>query len=199
MRALWQRYGQTGIGVPEDGIPALASELAGRDLARLLRALRRRHRGPAARASCSRGSASTLDLRAATGDDDRGGKPGKSTCATRRCRAAGSARRSRARPSPSSQHVFAGGPAERAGLAAGDIVVAIDGLRASAESLRDAARATPRPATPSTVHAFRRDELDRRASSSSRPRRSDTCWLALDRRDRRRRARAARRVAGIAA
>ena len=32
MRALWQRYGQTGIGVPEDAIAALASELAGRDL-----------------------------------------------------------------------------------------------------------------------------------------------------------------------
>ncbi|MGK0359953.1 MAG: putative metalloprotease with PDZ domain, partial [Bradymonadia bacterium] len=32
MRALWQRYGKVGIGVPEDGIEALASELCGADL-----------------------------------------------------------------------------------------------------------------------------------------------------------------------
>ena len=33
MRALWQRYGRTGVGVPEDGIARIASEIAGRDLA----------------------------------------------------------------------------------------------------------------------------------------------------------------------
>ena len=57
MRALWQRYGRTGIGVPEDAIPRLASELAGRDLSRILRALCRRHRRPAACAISSPTSA----------------------------------------------------------------------------------------------------------------------------------------------
>ena len=33
MRALWQRYGQAGVGVPEGAILAIASELAGRELA----------------------------------------------------------------------------------------------------------------------------------------------------------------------
>ena len=33
MRALWQRHGQPGIGVPEGGVEAMASELSGLDLA----------------------------------------------------------------------------------------------------------------------------------------------------------------------
>ena len=45
---------QTGIGVPEDGIEAIATELAGADLVGLLRALRARHRGSAARGAARR-------------------------------------------------------------------------------------------------------------------------------------------------
>jgi len=33
MRALWRRYGQTGTGVPEDGVGRIATELAGPDIA----------------------------------------------------------------------------------------------------------------------------------------------------------------------
>ncbi len=32
MRALWQRYGKTGVGVPEDGVEKVANEIAGKDL-----------------------------------------------------------------------------------------------------------------------------------------------------------------------
>ena len=54
--------------------------------------------------------------------------------------------------------VFTGSPAERAGLAARDVLVAIDGVRASAESL-DALATTRASGERLTVHAFRRDEL----------------------------------------
>ena len=50
------------------------------------------------------------------------------------------------------------GPAERAGLAAGDIVVAIEGLRASASAIEKLLRRR-RVGETLTVHAFRRDEL----------------------------------------
>ena len=56
------------------------------------------------------------------------------------------------------QHVFTGSPAERAGLAARDVLVAIDGVRASTETV-DALGTTRAAGERLRVHAFRRDEL----------------------------------------
>jgi len=58
------------------------------------------------------------------------------------------------------QHVFDGTPAQRAGLSAGDTLVALDGLRATDASL-DKLLARYRPGDTVEVHAFRRDELMR--------------------------------------
>ena len=60
------------------------------------------------------------------------------------------------------QHVFADGPAERAGLAAGDI--ARRGRRPARVGRRDRNAALPQapPGETIAVHAFRRDELDHR-------------------------------------
>jgi predicted metalloprotease with PDZ domain len=55
-------------------------------------------------------------------------------------------------------HVFRGGPAGRAGLAAGDTLVAIDGVKATPDLLA-ALLERPRSGKPLTFHAFRRDEL----------------------------------------
>jgi predicted metalloprotease with PDZ domain len=76
------------------------------------------------------------------------------------------------------QHVFSGGPAERAGLAGGDAIVAIDGVRASVEAIeRMLGRRRAGEAIP--VHAFRRDELiATTVTLDEAPK--DTCWLALD-------------------
>ncbi len=49
MRALWTRYGQRGVGVPEEGIAQLVDELAGTTDGRVLRSIRARHRRPPAR------------------------------------------------------------------------------------------------------------------------------------------------------
>ena len=175
MRALWQRYGRTGIGVPEDALPALASEHAGHDLGDFFaRYVMGTDDLPLAELLAAFGV--TLGLRPSTGDDDRGGKPGKpaSRNGGPRCwlgaKVAGTTE-------PRLQHVFTGGPAERAGLAGGDVVVAIDGLRASAESIRKLL-AGRRPGDAVTVHAFRRDELiaAELVLEAAPP---DTCWLTL--------------------
>ena len=100
----------------------------------------------------------TLNVRAAAGGDDRGGKPGK-----RRSPAESSPRlwlgaKLSGGAEPQLQHVYAGGPAERAGLAGGDTFIAIDGLRASVDSIGKLL-ARHRAGETVSVHAFRRDEL----------------------------------------
>ena len=55
-------------------------------------------------------------------------------------------------------NVYEGGAAHRAGLSAGDLLVAIDGLRVSATNL-DTLLARYRIGDSVTLHAFRRDEL----------------------------------------
>jgi predicted metalloprotease with PDZ domain len=54
--------------------------------------------------------------------------------------------------------VFAGGAAQKAGLAAGDIVMAVDGLRVTPDNV-DAHLARYSAGETVEVHAFRRDEL----------------------------------------
>ena len=176
MRALWQRYGQAGVGVPEGAILAIASEFAGRELADFFGRYVDGTEDPPL-AELLAGFGVTFNLRASSGDDDRGGKPGKSSLrdeAPPRCwlgaKVTGAAE-------PKLQHVYSGGPAERAGLAGGDIVVAIDGLRATAESLRKLL-GRRRAGETATVHAFRRDELIiAELVLETAP--QDTCWLAL--------------------
>ena len=63
------------------------------------------------------------------------------------------------------QYVFSDGAAARAGLAAGDVVVAVDGLRCAANGL-DAVAERSAPGERVTVHVFRRDEPSRWTSRS---------------------------------
>jgi predicted metalloprotease with PDZ domain len=55
-------------------------------------------------------------------------------------------------------HVHDGGAAQAAGLSAGDVVIAVDGLRVTNESLKSLL-ARHRAGDVVEVHAFRRDEL----------------------------------------
>ncbi|HEY6239331.1 MAG TPA: PDZ domain-containing protein, partial [Burkholderiales bacterium] len=74
-------------------------------------------------------------------------------------------------------HVLEGGAAQQAGIAAGDAIVALDGLRPGQAGL-DAALAKCRPGQRVTLHAFRRDEL---MSFDAQLRRADadTCVLSV--------------------
>lgn len=75
------------------------------------------------------------------------------------------------------KHVSPDGPAARAGLAPGDAIVAVDGIRANAEGLERLAR-TRSAGDVVEIHAFRRDEL-MRFSVELAAARIDTCWLTL--------------------
>ena len=174
MRALWQDYGQPGTGVPEDGIARLASNLAGRDLG----AFFDRHVAGTEElplAELLRGVGIELRLRAAGGGDDRGGTAAKESDALPRCWLGATIAGAQ---EPRLKHVFNGGPAERAGLAAGDVIVAVDGLRATASLLERLATSRGTGETIG-VHAFRRDEL-LTAAVVLEPAPLDTCWLEID-------------------
>ena len=170
MRALWMRHGHPGVGVPEEGIEKLASELAGQDLGDFFtRYVFGTEDPPLARLLAEFGV--TLRLRATTGAKDRGGKaatgePPRNTLGAQ------------VAPDLKLTYVARGGPASRAGLSAGDTLVAIDDLKASHESLA-ALLDRPRDGNSLAVHAFRRDELRTfRVELEAAP--LDTAYLMLD-------------------
>ncbi len=186
MRRLWQDYGMRGIGVPEGRITTLASEIAGRDLGAFFAlAVDGTDDLPLARLLAIVGV--KFGLRPATGDADRGGTPGPR--ATPRAEPAGEAGAATAAAAAPRAWIGAriaadgkvslvhdASPARQAGLAAGDQLVAVDGLRfAGSEALL----ASSPPGRVLDVHAFRRDELYQcRLVLAEAP--LDTAWLAVD-------------------
>jgi predicted metalloprotease with PDZ domain len=169
MRALWQRYGLAGEGVPEDGVERVASEIAQEDLRDFFSRYVEGTEDPPLRELLGH-FAVAFELRAAQGPADRGGKPPNG-------------------PPPKAGigakvgadmklvHVYNGGAAEQAGLAPGDQLVAIDALKASADVLR-ATLAHRLPGERIRVHAFRRDELLAHEVLLDAPA-LDTCVLRL--------------------
>ena len=181
MRGLWERYGKTGIGVPEQGIETLASELTGTDLADYFaRSVHGTEDLPLA--DWFAGMGIGMRLRAAAKPDDPGGvcdAPGADERPTpdrlvigARFRAAGDF--------VELTHVFEGGAAHAAGLSAGDRLIALDGLQVKADTLATRIGQSGAP-MPRTVHALRRDEL-MSFQLTPRPAPPDTCdlWLLDD-------------------
>jgi len=172
MRALWRRYGLTGAGVEENGIERLAEEATGLKLGRYFDDwLRSTHELPLKALLAAQGVA--MELRPAESGEDKGGRPPRSK------NAAGLALlgiRARAQGEDTTvTHVLEGGAAQEAGIAAGDLIVAVEGLRPGRAGL-DAALAKHRAGERVGIHAFRRDEL---MSFEARLRRADadTCVL----------------------
>jgi predicted metalloprotease with PDZ domain len=146
MRALWQRYGRDfysgtddGRGVTEAEVEALFDQVTGLKLKRLLD-------------RCVRGTAELplAEVLAPFGakleNQRKNAKPSFNVRTTRDgndCKLA---------------NVYEGGAAHRAGLSAGDVLVAVDGLRVTAANL-DSLLARYRVGESVTLHAFRRDEL----------------------------------------
>ena len=169
MRALWERYGRTGIGVPEDGIEAIVSECAGSDMREFFARHVEGTEDPPLDALLDHFGIE-WHLRAATGANDRGGKPANG--AVPACWLG-----AKIGDDLTLQHVFSDGPAERAGLAAKDVMVAIDGIRASTGAV-NAVLAARGPGDRIPVHAFRRDELLQvDVELAAAP--LDTCYLTL--------------------
>jgi predicted metalloprotease with PDZ domain len=175
MRLLWRRHGQPGVGVPEDGIARLAAELARRDLSDFFaRHVDGFEDPPLADLLAAFGV--NLVLRVTESSRDRGGTAGKpaSIAAARPTFGATSISGSEAKL----KHVFRDGPAARAGLAAGDVIVAVNGLRCTGDSL-DAVLDRSTPGETVIVHAFRRDEL-LSFEVMLEPAPLDTAYLKLD-------------------
>jgi predicted metalloprotease with PDZ domain len=173
LRELWRRYGARGIGVPEDGFEALAIELGGADLARFFAAaIRGTEDLPVAELLGAFGV--RLEMRAALGPEDKGGTPRP---ANGELLALGAGLRERDCGLELTA-VLEGGPAQRAGLNPGDVLIAIDRLKVSERNLkRRLARFEASERVTATV--FRGDELIE-VGLVLRPAPLDTCYLAVD-------------------
>lgn len=177
MRALWERHGRTGIGVPERGVEALAAEVTGLDLAGFFRqTLDSTQDIDLAPLLAQVGI--ELCLRPARGAKDQGGlakdaagaMPPASPVLGVRLQSQGS--------EAIIASVLSGGAALAAGLAAGDTLVAVEGLRVTRKNL-DALIARVPAGTPARIHAFRRDEL-MAFEAHPLPAPADRCDLRLD-------------------
>lgn len=157
MRVLWSRHGAPARGLADGDIEAAAAELGGAGLAAFFeRYVRGTDELPLGDWCAALGLG--LRLRAARDERDEGGAhagpPGEASPA----RPWLGVRTRRAAEGVGLANVFDGGAAQRAGMSAGDLIVAVGGLRASADNLPQLL-ARVRPGERVTVHAFRRDEL----------------------------------------
>jgi len=145
MRLMWQRYGRdfyrgAGRGLAEDALPALVQEATGVDARAFIeRYAEGRAEVPLAELLAEHGI--VLSWRASAnipGMDVRLRKQGETMVLA---------------------SVLEGGPAHRGGLSAGDVLVAIDGLRVEAPAGVETLLSQYRPGDSVIVHVFRRDEL----------------------------------------
>ena len=153
MRKLWQDYGKTGKGVPEKQIEHISSDIAGTDLSEFFNRFLYNTEDPPLD-ELLRCVGISYSLRPMLNADDKGGKQetipenhpylgarivnnSAGACVT---------------------HVFENSSAENAGLAAGDIIVAVNNLKVDKSSF-DTVFNRNKVNDTITVHAFRRDEL----------------------------------------
>ncbi len=176
MRRLYERYGETGNGVPEDGVQAAVAKLTDLDLTEFFDealngtgdALWDRLTGLLNRAGIE------ASLRPREGTKDRGGKAGtvKEVDWANRgdlgvlLRPGGAKVRA----------VLDDSPAMHAGVAPGDEVVAMNHLKAGATLPNRIARLSP--GDEAVLHVFRRDELHT-LTATVRPAPRDTVVLSL--------------------
>lgn len=145
MRLLWRRYGRDfyrgkPVGVPEDALPALVREATGVDVRRFV-----------ARYAYGTADVPLAELLAPHGI----GLQWKASLNIPSL----DVRTRKQADSLVLATVLEGGAAHKGGLAAGDTLVAIDGLRVDDSAGLEQLLAQYRPGDRVTVHVFRRDEL----------------------------------------
>ena len=174
MRVAWERWGETGEGMPEDGLETLSAEVSGLDLEDFFDATVR-GTGELPLESLLKTHGIRLFMRRSAGGKDTGGKAKQDdTLPTVWMGAALGGRNGK----PVFRTVHNGGPAELAGIAPGDELVALDGLRVN---LAGAEARTRRyhAGDKSDVTVFRGDELmTLRMKWAEAP--ADTCYLLPD-------------------
>jgi predicted metalloprotease with PDZ domain len=172
MRECWRRWGESGEGMPEGGLETVCSEVTGLDLRDFFDASVRGTGELPLRKLLARFGVNYY-LRRASSREDKGGKPAKK------------------QPGPwlgatlveqDGRSVFKvvanGGPAERAGIAPGDVAVALDGLALTAANC-DRRLRTYRDKDRLQLVVFRGDELlTMKIRLEDAP--DNTCYLQLD-------------------
>ncbi len=172
MKTLWERHGKTATGVPEGAIEKLAETIAGIELDGFFsNYLYGTEDLPLDQLLPRFGIKYTL--RPADSDSDKGGKPSQ----YKRPRIVLGAKFSNRNGAACISTVFDNGAAQQAGLAAGDLICAIDNLRVTHANLEQQINNYAVGDTV-TVHAFRHDELLRfEVTLQSAP--PDSCVLTL--------------------
>lgn len=141
MRTLWQRHGKTGKGVADKDIRAIAEELSGARLGRFFASgvegtadlpLKKLLAEFGVQLDWEKAKSPSLGVKAA--------KDGSGCCDLKLAT------------------VFQGGAAQAAGLSAGDVLVALNGLRVTYDTF-EKLLSRHRAGDPIQLHAFRRDEL----------------------------------------
>jgi predicted metalloprotease with PDZ domain len=173
MQECWRRWGQSGEGMPEGGLESVCNEVTGLDLSDFFNAsVRGTGELPLPKLLARFGV--DYKLRRASSRRDKGGKPSKK------------------QPGPwigatlveqAGRSVFKvlanGGPAEKAGIAPGDVAVALDGLALTAANC-DRRLRTYRDKDKLELVVFRGDELiTTKIRLEDAP--ENTCYLKLDR------------------
>ncbi|MBI5549630.1 MAG: M61 family metallopeptidase, partial [Deltaproteobacteria bacterium] len=168
MRLLFLRYGD-GSGVPEDGVEAAASELAGQDLTpffdRAIRSTEELDYGVFGSAGLQ------LRRRAKRGGADRGGTPEDDGGGEKAWLGVDLKAGDRAIVATT----FTGSPAAAAGLYPDDEIIAVDGSRATPSSLNERIEEHV-PGDSVRVTVFRRDQLVE-LDVHLTPRPHSACWL----------------------
>ena len=176
MRVLYERFGETGQGVPENGIQAVVAELTDLNLDGFFEealhgtgdALWDRLTGLLDRAGLD------AALRPREGTADRGGKAGKAKETDWENRGdLGAVLR---RGGTKVQFVLDGSPAMHAGVAPGDDIVAMNRIKAGTDLPDRVARLNPGDEV--ELHVFRRDELHT-LTATLQPAPRDTVVLSL--------------------
>ena len=170
MHECWSRFGETGVGMPERGMEAIVEEVTGLDLQDFFE---RYVRGTEeiSLAGLLKEFAIDWNLRPAEGNQDQGGKPpsGKGSRAW-----LGAVLENR-NGSSFVKSVHTGSPAEHAGIAPDDEVVALDSLRLSVTNSEKRLKRY-REGDVVTISVFRGDELLQLEATLAAPP-QDTCYL----------------------
>lgn len=156
MRQLWLRHGKPDIGVPEDGIGQLASEMAGIDLSDFFaRYVHGTDELPLQDWLASVGVG--LQLRPAIDAADQG-KSSKTLPDPVDAKPVLGARWTVENGFARLSHVLDGGAAQAAGLSAGDRLIALNDIQLPSDKVAQRIAQLPID-QPAMLHVFRRDEL----------------------------------------
>lgn len=171
MQAAWSRWGESGEGMPEDGLEKLCMDVSGVDLQDFFDATVR-GTGKLPLESLLHTHGIDYILRRSSGAADKGGKTsGESNLPAVWLGATLGNRAGK----PVFLAVHNGGPAEQAGVSPGDELVALDGLRIDIAGCEARTRRY-RPGDVSELTVFRGDELiSVRMKWAEAP--TDTCYL----------------------